>query len=183
MIADQATLAASRARSQALARDWQAGAAWRRVADNFTGVDQGDAAALATAAETLLAGDALVPDLLSPLIAALAADPWFEPPFRFTRDGLRSAAVGFFSPTISLVAMVLSADALASLPSPRGVTLSGRLAVTRYVVAGSAHLRRWRAEPVTADFSTEGAAPACVIDPLALSDGAIVSVGGPPWER
>lgn len=61
---------------------------------------------------------------------------------------------------------------------PATVIVSGRMAVTRWVRAGGATLRRWRTEPVTPQFTAALAAPCTPLDPVALADGAMLRVDG-----
>lgn len=58
------------------------------------------------------------------------------------------------------------------------MVFSGRVAVTRYVRAGGATLRRWRAEAAGAGFSAAGAPPALEQEPLRLADGEVRILDG-----
>ena len=117
-------------------------------------------------------------DLIAPLVSALRDDPWFEPPFRVARDGLKIGAILFETAAVSIVAAVLSADALAALPPTRAVIVPGRLTLTRYVRAGGARLRFWDAEPMRSDFSATTALPCVAAPDRALTDGDVVRIDG-----
>lgn len=131
-----------------------------------------------TATHALLADSGWVGALIAPLIAALAEDPWFEPPFRVARDGLRIGAIVFENAAVSITATVLSADALAATPPPRSVVLAGRLTLTRYVRGGGARLRTWQAPAAAEDFDA-AAAPRCVALPdRSLADGDVIRHDG-----
>jgi hypothetical protein len=99
--------------------------------------------------------------LLAPLVAALAADPFFEPPFRFNRDGMSTGAVIFECPAASIIASVGNAAAMRDRPPPPAIVFSGFTTVTRYEKAGGATLRRWRSDPFAA------------LAPLPLGDGDV----------
>ena len=176
MTADRATLDAAATRSFAAAAIFRHSAPYRALVAAFGTAD--DEAAAEAAASAVLADSGWVGDLLAPLIAALAADPWFEPPFRVARDGLRIGTVVFEAPSVSIAATVLSADALARLPAPRTVVVPGRVTLTRYVRAGSAMLRLWEAEPLRPDFSATTASPCAALPDVALADGDVVRIDG-----
>ena len=176
MTADRATLDAAAARSFAAAAAFRRGAPYRALMAAFGTAD--DEAAVEAAASAVLADSGWVGELLAPLIAALSDDPWFEPPFRVARDGLRIGTVVFDTPSVSIAATVLSADALARLPAPRTVVVPGRLTLTRYVRAGRAALELWEAEPLRPDFSATTALPCVALPAVALGDGDVVRIDG-----
>lgn len=160
------------ARSFAAAAAFREGDAYRGLAAAF-GVQPAEAAASA------VLGDAgWVGDLLAPLIDLLRGDPWFEPPFRVARDGLRTGAILFENAQVSIAATVLSADALAALPPPRTVVMAGRLTLTRYVRSGGARLRRWQVPPAGPHFTASTAPPCIALPDRALTDGDVVRQDG-----
>jgi hypothetical protein len=163
---------AAQARSRDVAQRWHASDAYREGVAAFAGLDPHDVDGVAAAAERLLADAHWAGALLQPLADALRRDPWFEPPVRVHRDGLRTGAVLIDTPAASITAAVLSADALAAAPPPRTFVVSGRVAVTRYHRAGGATLRRWRTVPVGASFSAANAPPVeeCTVRPLIDGD-------------
>ena len=172
VLPDRVSLDAAAARSFAAAAAFRASEPYRGLEELFAEV------AVERAISTLLRDHDWVGALIAPLIAALAKDPWFEPPFRVARDGLRIGTVLFESAAVSIAATVLSADALAHLPPPRTVVIPGRVAVTRYVRAGNARLRRWEGEPMLADFSATTAKPCAPLPDLRLGDGDVVRSDG-----
>ena len=171
-LADRATLDAAAARSFAAAAAYRTSEPYRALEAAFAG------SAPEVAAQTVLADHAWVDELIAPLTGALAADPWFEPPFRVARDGLRIGTILFESAVVSIAATVLSADVLARLPGPRTVVVPGRLTVTRYVRAGNARLDFWDAEAMSADFSASTALPCVRAAPRALADSDVVWIDG-----
>jgi hypothetical protein len=156
--ADRAAAIAGRVGSAATARRWREGAEYRALARVFEACPP-DAAA--DRAERLFADSGWAGALLAPLVAALAADPFFEPPLRFNRDGVATGAVIFDCPAASIIASVANAAAMRAQPPPMAIVFSGFTTVTRYEKAGGATLRRWRSDPFAA------------LAPLALSDGDI----------
>lgn len=158
----------SRPLSLAIARDWRRGDSYRAILRRFEGA--GDCPeALADAAEAVLIETDWAA-LLAPLIASLAAHPFFEPPFRVSRDAMRAGAVLIEAPGAAISASLLDGRAL---PGPATIIFPGYVTVTRYLKSGGATLRRWEADPPTPDFSAATAAPCRPLPSLAPSDGAI----------
>ncbi len=178
MIADAATLAAADRRSVAIAREWRASDPYRSLEAAFADVDADDAEGVADIAEAMLRDASWVGPLLHPLIAALVADPWFEPPLKVSRDPLRTGAILQENRAVTLSAVVLSADALAAMPAAKTMVASGRMAIVRYVRAGHARLRCWCAGPIGGDIATQAAASAREIAPLSLTDNTVVRQDG-----
>lgn len=170
-------MAASRASAHRAVAAWRASPAYRAMAAAFADCPA-EAEAVATAAEALLADGAWAAALIAPLLAALADDPLFEPPFQVSRDRLRVGARLFDCPAATLVATVTDHAALATLPPPATLVFSGRLAVSRTIRAGGATVRRWSAEAIGPAFGAATAAPCAPLPPLALGDGAVRRIDG-----
>lgn len=119
-----------------------------------------------------------VETLVSPLIRALAIDPWFEPPFKVSRDRLRTGVVLLDGPAIAFSISITSAAELNQLPPPATFVLPGRVTLTRYVRGGGALVRRWEAEPAGPDFSASAATRAREQAPILLHDGALIRQDG-----
>lgn len=154
---------------------WLAGPA-AALAASFAGFDAAEA--IEARAAAFLADAGRAETLLAPLIGALRADPWFEPPFKVSRDRLRTGAVLFDGPAVTLSATVTCAAELNRLPLPATVVLPGRVTLTRYVRGGNARMRCWRADPAGADFSAATAAPARETAPRLLGDGMLLRQDG-----
>ena len=166
------SLTQSRGLSRDIAKGWRESGAYRAI---LRGLDVGsDPEALAEAAEAVLAATDWVA-LLAPLVDSLGAFPFFEPPFRISRDAVRTGAVLIDAPTASISASLLDGKAL---PSPATTIFPGYITVTRYLRAGGATLRRWEVDPVTQEFSAASAAPCRSLPALALTDGAIIVCDG-----
>ena len=168
-------LAGARARSAPVNTCWLAGPAAAAAAE-FTGI--ADPGEIEKRAAAFLADPGRTEKMLAPLIDALRADPWFEPPFRVSRDPLRTGAVLFDCPSVTLSATVTSADALNGLPPAATFVLSGRVTLTLYVSGGKARMRRWQADRAGADFNALSAQPAREIAPCTLEDGTLVRQDG-----
>ncbi|MEI9927754.1 MAG: hypothetical protein WDN44_08695 [Sphingomonas sp.] len=160
------------------ARRWRDGAEYRALAAAFADcpLDAPDSAA--DRAERLLADAGLAGALLAPLVEALAADRFFEPPLRIARDAARTGAVLFDGPAATITASVTDATTLATRPAPATIVFAGRVTVTRYVKAGGATLRRWRTDPLTPGFTAADAPPCVPLAPIHLSDGDLHRVDG-----
>lgn len=174
----RAAIAAAREPARETVRRWRGGTEFRALVRTFADCPLDAAEPGAARAEALLADAGWAEALLAPLVEALAADPFFEPPFRVNRDALRIGAVLFECRAATLTACVTSAAAMAVLPAPASAVFSGRVAVTRYVKAGGASLRRWRAEPVTPAFAAAAAQPCTRLDTVELVDGEIRRIDG-----
>lgn len=176
--ATRAALLAARAAAGETIRAWRTGTAYRALEARFSDCPADMPEPAMERATRLLRDDDWASALLAPLVAALAADPLFEPPLRVSRDALRIGAVLFECPVVSIAACRTSAAAMRRLPAPTTVSFSGRLAVTRYVRAGGAMLRRWRTDPAGPNFSAE-AAPRCHEEAVVqLADGDVHAIDG-----
>ncbi len=164
-------MAGGRDRSRPINARWLAGPA-RALGDRFAALDGVDA--IVAQAQALLGEAGWTERLFEPLIAALADDPWFEPPFRASRDPLRTGLVLLDSDKVSIIASVTGAAALARLPLPATLIVPGRIAVTRYVRGGMARMRRWRTAALAPDFSATDAAPCVELPTTMLSDGQVM---------
>ncbi|MBC9033330.1 hypothetical protein IAG41_13115 [Sphingomonas sp. JC676] len=174
----RARIAASREASRAIARRWLEGAEYRTLENMFADCPLESAEPAADRAERLLSDSGWATALIDPLVAALDHDPFFEPPFKISRDARRFGAVLFDCPAISITMSIASATAMATLPAPASMVFTGRMAVTRYLKAGGATLRRWRAEPITARFGAATAVPARALPPVTLVDGDMMRLDG-----
>lgn len=174
----RARIAASREASRAIARRWLEGAEYRALESAFGDCPLDKAEPAADRAERLLSDGGWAAALIDPLVAALARDPFFEPPFKVSRDARRFGAVLFECPAVSITMSIASAAAMRTLPAPTSVIVTGRVAVTRYLKAGGATLRRWLAEPVTPGFGAAAALPAGALPAVTLADGDVVRLDG-----
>ncbi|RDE07120.1 hypothetical protein [Sphingomonas aracearum] len=134
---DERALAGLGERSRRAALAWRGSEPWRRAADCFA--QARTAEEVAAAATALFADRGWLGQMIAPLVEALAADPWFEPPLRVRRDGARIGAVLFEGETAAITASVLRGGAAPAA----SVVVPGRMAVVHHV-AGRARLRLWR---------------------------------------
>lgn len=168
-------LAGARKRSASINADWFSGPL-ATTAAAFAGID--DASEIETRAAAYLADSCWLEDMLAPLIGALGADPWFEPPFKVSRDRLRTGIVLLDCPAVTISATLTLASELNRLPPPATVVLSGRMTLTRYARGGAARMQRWHAEPAGPAFSAAAASPAREAAPLVLEDGMLIRQDG-----
>lgn len=150
----RAAIPVARAASHETVLRWRRSEIWRATAARFSGeVD------VAGEAARLLSDAGWAAAFLAPLVEALARDPLFEPPFRLNRDAVRTGAVIFDCPVVSISASVFDAVALAAMPLPATIVFPGQVTVTRYHKSGGATVRRWETDPLTPGFTAAGAAP------------------------
>jgi len=172
--ADRRAIATARARSAATMRHWRESAPYRATEHAFADC-AGCAERTADRAERLLADGDWAAGLLTPLVDALAGDPWFEPAIRFHRDGRRVGIVLFDCPAVSIATSVASLATGAA--APRTIVFTGRRAVTRIVRAGGAQLQSWHTlEP--GDSCDLTAARCARSDTRLLEDGAVYRTDG-----
>lgn len=151
----------------------------QRLARAFADCPLDAAEPAAARAEALFAEADWLGALLDPLVEALAADPWFEPPLRSSRDPMRAGAVLFDCPVVAITMSVTNAAALAQAASqPASIVFTGRMAVARYVRTGGARWRRWRTEPASPGFTAADAPPVAQIADFAPRDGEVSRLDG-----
>ena len=177
MAADRDRTAAASERPAELARRRRDSPPMRDLAVRFAGLGDDDVGEIAHRAHDLLEDDEWVGALLAPGIAALADDPWAQPPLAVSRDPAKTGAVLFDAGTIVVTASITAAAALAARPAA-SVIVPGRLAIVRYVRSGDARLHLWRAPRVGPEFSAADAAPASPLGALPLGDGVVLRLDG-----
>ncbi|WP_448662417.1 hypothetical protein ACG3SL_17380 [Sphingomonas sp. CJ20] len=171
----RAAIEATRPTTRAAIAHWQNGAAFRGIERAFADCPD-DAEAAALRAERLLGDAGWVAALLDPLVAALAADPFFEPPCKVARDAARTGLVLYDGPALSIAASVTQAAATRVVP-PR-IAFTGRMTVTRVVRAGGAALTLWHAAAPGPAFRASTAPPCVRGETRALRDGAVYRIDG-----
>ena len=142
----------------------------------FAGID--DIEEIERRAATWLGDLCQVEALVRPLIDALGADPWFEPPFKVSRDRLRTGIALLDCPAVALSVTIICATELNRLALPATIVMPGRVTLTRYVRAGKARMRRWQTEPAGPNFSAASAASARERSSHLLKDGALIREDG-----
>lgn len=178
MLPTAAAWAAAERRSERVAEDWFASAPVAHLRAAFADVDPLAVDAVAEVARDILDDADWITPLLVPLIAALANDPWFEPPLRVTRDRLRTTVELLELPAGMLSATVFDGAALATPTTETTLVASGRLMVARYPVTNGARLLRWHAGEADARFRAAEAPPLAAMPPLTLHDGDVVTIDG-----
>ena len=176
--ATRAAIIAARIAGRATIDAWRASPAWGALHGAFADCPADDADKALARASALFGDHGWAAALLAPLTAALAADPLFEPPFKVDRDAVRIGAVLYDCPAVSISACRTNAAALRRLPPPATIAFSGRLAVTRYVRAGGAALRRWHVPAADRHFSAAAAPPCAENPPVTLRDGDVIAIDG-----
>lgn len=150
LAADREDRVAARHRAVMLWRDHRARRALRARLDEIgAGGDEEAPSAIATLFAT---GDMVAP-LIADLVAAMAREPFFDPPSAVIRDEVQHGIVLIDHPLALLSLSVSSADAImARKAKQRGVGsigMSGSVSVIRFHRAGGAVLRFWSADGPT----------------------------------
>ncbi len=175
VVAAHPDLEGSRQRSTPVNAAWLSGPQ-RAVVTRFAGLTCPNA--VEAVARSLLNDADWIEDLLAALIDALHRDPWFEPPFKVSRDSLRTGIVLLDCDAVSIAATVTSAAVLNRLTPPASVVMPGRITLIRYIRGGNAWMRRWRADIAPADFRAADAAPCREHEPRILTDGMLIRQDG-----
>ena len=120
--------------------------------------------------------------LMSELLAASAADPFFRPPFQPLVSDIHSGLLLYHHRDLSIALGATGVDMLAAKKAgPRGPTSIGFTGVTalfRYLRAGGATLSFWEAPPIMDDFDAGQAGQARLVDRRRIEDGEEVVIDG-----
>lgn len=171
---DRERLVAAHRRSRAAAIAWRDSPAYRHVAAALASDADAPAEAVADRAARLLGDPGWIDPLLTPLLAALAADPWFEPPLKVSRDQARIGAVLFETAAVSMTATIFAGAAAAGpLPPAATVIVPGRLCVTYVHRSGGAQRAIWEVGSAGADFRAATAARCRPVAQVPMIDGAV----------
>lgn len=169
--ADGATLAGARARAERFAAGHRQSAAWRFADAAFDPLTGASAEAVAAAAALLLADPGWARALLAPMLDALAADPWFEPPLRVQREAGRLGALLYEHRLLTITGALVEGGARG--PVTR-LVVPGRMSVVRYQ-RGNGRLLLWRIDPAAPAPERAPLRPAGAI---ALRDGLVRRIDG-----
>jgi hypothetical protein len=171
--------------TRAIATDW---AAMPPLAGLRDALDRIDASGADAADRALAAARPLLTDMawmhagMKRLIAASAADPLFEPPFRVIASDVQIGLELFAHPLLAITLTVTQIDPLAAVKSEdrgaRSIVFGGRRSLLRVVRAGGAVLDLWRGAPADDHFSAATAGPCRPAGALALADGAVIAFDG-----
>jgi HEAT repeats len=164
------------------AESWNAGPVHRAIGAAMQSAPAGNAEAVAAVVANLFADDFWLDALVEGLADALAADPYFEPPFRHLNSDIHSGLVVYEDEHVSIAAGVSRVAQLAAKKSgkrgPLSVAFSGQLTLFKFVKAGGARLSFWECPPITEVFSAASAGRCRRAGERDLSDGEIVLVDG-----
>lgn len=116
--------------------------------------------------------------LLAPLLDALSADPWFQPPCRVLRGDGRTGIVLWEGAAGVLTLTVAGNAGGVTARSAEVAVAVGRPVAIRFHRSGGAMLHRWQVSPATADFVAATAPRAVALPPLPLQDGAVMLLDG-----
>ena len=166
----------------AFARAWNDGPVHRAFGAALAGLGAPAAEDVAAVVENFLADDFWVDLLVGGLIEALAADPYFEPPFAHINTDIHNGLVVYEDDHVSIAAGVTGAHQLAAKKNakggPRSIAFSGQLTIFKFVRAGGARLSFWEAPAITEDFSAATAGRCAPAGERELRDGDMVVVDG-----
>lgn len=164
------------------ALEWSRGPVHQRFDQALATLPEQSAEAVAEAIRGLFADDLWVDALIDGLAAQLAADPFFEPPFRALNSDIHEGLLVFDDERVSIAAGVTNVARLAAKKTaPRGATsvaLTGRLTVLKFVKAGDALLSFWEAPRITAGFTAADAGTCARTGEKRLRDGDILIIDG-----
>lgn len=164
------------------AQDWSRGAVKQRFDQAMATLPDESAEAVADAVRLLFADDEWLDGLIDALALRLAADPFFEPPFRSMNSGIHKGLIVYEDERVVIAAGVTSLAHLAAKKNAaRGATsisFSGQVEVLKFVRAGDARLAFWEAPAITAEFTAGNAGSARPAGERRIVDGEIVTIDG-----
>ncbi|WCT74975.1 HEAT repeat domain-containing protein [Sphingomonas naphthae] len=179
-LADDAAQAASRDAAQALRRDWATHPAVAGLRARLAAAD-GPAARMA-AVEPLLADLQWARDAVAMLARAMAADPFFEPPFRPIEGRAHNGLFLIEEPGVALALTAIPLVRLAALKTAdlgrRAIGFSGDTTMLRVIEPGGATISLWSADPAGPDFDPATAQPCRRDGEVALSAGQRLTIDG-----
>jgi len=181
-LADRRGQRRTQAAIDGFAATWRDGPIHRRFDEILANLPQQTAEAIADAMSALFADVRWVDALVEGLAAALADDPYFEPPFRVVSSDVHNGLLVFEDPRVSISVGICGASQLAAKKNgPRGRTsigFTGQLTVLKFVRAGGARLSFWEAPRIDAGFTAAGSGTCARTGERAIRDGEIVVVDG-----
>jgi len=181
-LADRGKQRRTRRAVDEFALEWSRGPVHQRFDQALANLPEQSAEAVAEAIRGLFADDLWVDALIDVLAARLAADPFFEPPFRALNSDIHEGLLVFDDERVSIAAGVTNVARLAAKKTaPRGATsvgLTGRVTVLKFVKAGDALLSFWEAPRITAGFTAADAGTCARTGEKRLRDGDILIIDG-----
>lgn len=181
-LADRTRQRLTRQASDDFARSWDRGPVQQRFDGAMAALPEQSAEAVAATVRGLFADDSWIDLLIDGLAARLAADPFFEPPFRALNSDLHAGLILFEDPRVTFAAGVSRAVELAARKTAkRGATsvgFTGRMTVFKFVRAGGARLSIWEAPRIEAGFTAAAAGRCARIGECRLEDGEIFTIDG-----
>jgi hypothetical protein len=120
--------------------------------------------------------------MMSSMMAASAADPFYRPPFHPLSSEIHNGILLFHHPLLSLALGVTGVDMLAAKKAgPRGaasVGFTGQVSLYRYLKAGGATVSLWEAPEITAAFVSSEAGTCRITGRRKLEDGDELLIDG-----
>ncbi|HWH21975.1 MAG TPA: HEAT repeat domain-containing protein [Allosphingosinicella sp.] len=181
-LADRQAQGRSSAAVRALAARWSAHPLIRDLHDELDAMTVKSTEAVEAAARRFLAREDEIRALVDDLIAAAAADPFFQPPFLAITSEIHSALLLFEDPSLSIALGVAGVDTLAAKKSgkrgPTSIGFTGLRTLFRFVKSGGSSLSFWEAPPLDDQFVGEGGGKCRLTGRRRLEDGELFVLDG-----
>lgn len=120
--------------------------------------------------------------MLTAMMAACAADPFYRPPFHPLSSEIHNGILLFHNPLLSIALGVTGVDMLAAKKAgPRGATsvgFTGQVSLYRYLKAGGATVSLWEAPEISGAFAAAEAGRCRITGRRRLADGDELLVDG-----
>lgn len=120
--------------------------------------------------------------LIDELVAAMAADPYFQPPFTPASSEIHTGIALIEDPTLSIAIGISGVDALAAKKSvkrgPVSINFTGLLTIFRFVKAGGATLSFWEAPEIKPSFVSESSGRCRLVERRKIEDGETIVMDG-----
>lgn len=163
--------------SAAFARDWTTRPEVQGVTQCLNRMSDCPRRDVAIARQLLAKGD-LVQRMIAGPLAMLARDPFFDPPFRVSRDAARTTMILIDHPAARLAVTLTDGAVVRARGFPERFVIPGRIAVTCVLRSDGAVLHRWRAPPAGPGVAGQDQAPCRRMVPRPIGTGTMLLENG-----
>jgi hypothetical protein len=133
-------------------------------------------------AEAFVSTPGAIAEVLSVLIAAAAADPYFRPHLGVASSEVHEGLLLVEHPLLNLTLGVMSADAIAAKRAERrggaSLVFTGRRTLFHFIKAGGATLSLWAAPGIGPGFTARDSGRCRFVERLRIADGQKVDIDG-----
>ena len=174
-LADREAQKLSYQRVEAAAQRWSVQPLMTQLEREVAEMDPRTSEALIAAARRFMDRTGEVDAMMTELIAASRADPFFRPPFHPLINEAHTSLLLYHHPDLSISLGVTGVDMLAAKKTartgPASLNFTGYSTLLRFLKAGGATLSFWEAPPIPDDFVAADAGSCRLVDCRRIEDG------------